>query len=342
MGKDLADIIVQPVFDKVKDYVSPDKKVGDTVGKSLTSAGGSGKSGIQLYSKEYFAACTLGGMIACGPTHSAVTPLDLVKVRRQVDPTMYKSNIQGWKTILKTPGDSIWMGLGATFIGYTLQGAGKYGFYEYFKYQYSNLLGPNIANEYKTGVYLAASASAEFLADIALCPFEAIKVRTQSTIPPYAKTVWEGWTKITAKEGVAGLYRGLVPLWFRQIPYTMVKFTTFEKTVEQIYKYLGKPVSSYTPLQQTGVSFLGGYIAGIFCAVISHPADVMVSKINNDKKAGESTGKALVRIGKSLGWTGIWSGLPIRIVMIGTLTGFQWLIYDSFKVSVGLPTTGGH
>ncbi len=28
--------------------------------------------------------------------------------------------------------------------------------------------------------------------------------------------------------------------------------------------------------------------------------------------------------------------------MIGTLTAFQWLIYDSFKVGLGLPTTGGH
>lgn len=29
-------------------------------------------------------------------------------------------------------------------------------------------------------------------------------------------------------------------------------------------------------------------------------------------------------------------GLPIRIVMIGTLTGAQWGIYDAFKVFVGL------
>lgn len=26
--------------------------------------------------------------------------------------------------------------------------------------------------------------------------------------------------------------------------------------------------------------------------------------------------------------------------MIGTLTALQWLIYDSFKVYMGLPTTG--
>jgi len=27
--------------------------------------------------------------------------------------------------------------------------------------------------------------------------------------------------------------------------------------------------------------------------------------------------------------------------MIGTLTGLQWWIYDSFKVAMGLATTGG-
>ena len=33
---------------------------------------------IELFSGSYFAACTMGGIIACGPTHTMVTPLDLV------------------------------------------------------------------------------------------------------------------------------------------------------------------------------------------------------------------------------------------------------------------------
>lgn len=139
-------------------------------------------------------------------------------------------------------------------------------------------------NANKTLVYLGASASAEFLADIALCPFEAVKVRMQTTLPPYASGLREGWSKITAKEGIGGLYKGLQPLWGRQIPYTMVKFATFESTVNAIYNSLGKPKESYNGLQQTGVSFLGGYIAGIGCAIISHPADVMVSKLNADRQ----------------------------------------------------------
>jgi len=96
----------------------------------------------------------------------------------------------------------------------------------------------------------------------------------------------------------------------------MCKFATFEKTVDGIYGFLGKPKASYNGLQQTGVSFLGGYIAGIACAVISHPADVMVSKLNSDRKKGESAGKAMGRIYGNIGFTGLWNGLPTRIVMI--------------------------
>lgn len=295
---------------------------------------------IELYSGEYFAACGLGGIIACGPTHTAVTPLDLVKTRRQVDNKLYKSNIDGWSKIYRAEGvRGVFFGWSPTFVGYCAQGGGKYGFYEVFKYLYGDKVFPNVN---KTVIFLGASASAEFLADIALCPFEAIKVRMQTTLPPFASTMREGMSKVIASEGFGGLYKGLYPLWARQIPYTMCKFATFETTVDKIYQSLGKPKAAYNGFQQTGVSFLGGYIAGIACALISHPADVMVSKLNSERKAGEGAGKAISRIYGNVGFMGLWNGLPVRIVMIGTLTAFQWLIYDSFKVAMGFPTTGGH
>lgn len=263
-----------------------------------------------------------------------------MKCRRQVDPHIYRSNLGAWRKIYHGEGlRGVFFGWSPTFIGYSFQGAGKYGFYEVFKYLYGDRMFPNMN---KTVVYLGASASAEFLADLALCPWEAIKVRMQTTLPPYAHNLREGWSKIVSKEGYSGLYKGLYPLWGRQIPYTMVKFATFESAVARIYKTLGKPKESFNALQQTGVSFLGGYIAGIGCAVVSHPADVMVSKLNSDRKAGEGALQAMTRIYGNIGFRGLWNGLPVRIVMIGTLTAFQWLIYDSFKVYLGLPTTGGH
>lgn len=52
------------------------------------------------------------------------------------------------------------------------------------------------------------------------------------------------------------------------------------------------------------------------------------------RTAGESGGKAMSRIYSNIGFRGLWNGLPVRIGMIGTLTAFQWLIYDSFKASI--------
>jgi solute carrier family 25 phosphate transporter 3 len=139
---------------------------------------------------------------ACGPTHTLVTPLDVVKTRRQVDPKIYTSNFAGWRRIYAKEGiRGIFFGWSPTFVGYSFQGAGKYGFYEVFKHLYGDKMFPNMN---KTMVYLGASATAEFLADIALCPWEAIKVRMQTTLPPYANNLREGWSRIVAKEGIAG------------------------------------------------------------------------------------------------------------------------------------------
>lgn len=80
--------------------------------------------------------------------------------------------------------------------------------------------------------------------------------------------------KISAEEGISGFYKGLVPLWLRQIPYTMMKFACFERTVELLYKYVvPKPRAECSKGEQLVVTFAAGYIAGVFCAVVSHPAD---------------------------------------------------------------------
>lgn len=265
---------------------------------------------------------------------------------------MYTGNFQAWGKIWKAEGfRGVYTGWSPTFFGYSAQGAFKYGGYEFFKKFYSDLAGAENAYKYKTTLYLTASASAEFIADIALCPFEAVKVRMQTTIPPAFKGTFDGISQVTAKEGFGGLYKGLYPLWGRQIPYTMMKFASFETIVEMIYQKLPGKKSDYSKAAQTGVSFVGGYLAGILCAIVSHPADVMVSKLNSERKAGEGAGAALSRIYGKIGFAGLWNGLPVRIVMIGmsrfprsiiqvgetllklgtigTLTGLQWMIYVS-------------
>lgn len=40
---------------------------------------------IKIFSPAYYAVCAVGGALSCGPTHTAVTPLDLVKCNMQVN-----------------------------------------------------------------------------------------------------------------------------------------------------------------------------------------------------------------------------------------------------------------
>lgn len=63
-----------------------------------------------------------------------------------------------------------------------------------------------IAYKWRTSLYLIASASAEFFADILLCPFEAVKVRIQ-TQPGWARTLREGMPKLHGEEGIMGYVR---------------------------------------------------------------------------------------------------------------------------------------
>jgi solute carrier family 25 (mitochondrial phosphate transporter), member 3 len=40
---------------------------------------------------SYYIKCMIGGAMACGLTHAGITPVDLVKCRKQIYPSEYKS-----------------------------------------------------------------------------------------------------------------------------------------------------------------------------------------------------------------------------------------------------------
>jgi len=291
---------------------------------------------------SYYEKCMVAGVLSCGLTHTAICPLDVVKCNMQTNPGKFKSLGQGLRTVIAEEGSAaIWKGWAPTLIGYSMQGFCKFGFYEIFKDLYSNLAGEEAAHKYRGLIYLAGSASAELIADVALCPMEMVKVKVQ-TSPA-------GTFPIRLAPAVAAMqarraetrfpFGSVVPLWSRQIPYTMAKFYFFEKTVEMFYTHVfTAPKESYGKPTQLGVTFASGYLAGVICAIVSHPADSLVSQLGK----AENKGKPIGQIAKEVGaYKLMTAGLGTRILMIGTLTGLQWWIYDTFKTTFGMGTTGG-
>jgi solute carrier family 25 (mitochondrial phosphate transporter), member 3 len=291
-----------------------------------------------IHDTSYYLKCMLGGVLSCGLTHTLVTPLDVAKCNMQANPLEYKSLGQALKKIMAEEGSgAIWKGWAPTLIGYSAQGCFKFGLYEFFKDFYSNLAGEENAYKYRGSIYLAGSASAEVFADVALCPMEMTKVKVQTSAPgTFPTELGAAVANMRANSATTKFpFGSVVPLWSRQVPYTMAKFYFFEKVVEFFYaNVFTEPKESYSKATQLGITFASGYSAGIICAVVSHPADTIVSKMG---KGGKTAGDIL----KELGPMGVWGGLGTRVLMIGTLTGLQWWIYDTFKTVMGMGTSGG-
>jgi len=290
----------------------------------------------------YYSKCMLGGALACGLTHAGITPLDVAKCNMQVNPAKYAGLGPSVKLLLKEEGaNGIWKGFGPTFVGYSLQGMFKYGLYEVFKDFYSNVAGEEASQKFKPAIWLTASASAEVFADIALCPLEMTKVKIQTSPTGTFPTAFGAAIREMSQTRAVTRYPfgSLVPLWSRQIPYTMAKFFFFEKIVQLFYTHVfTEPKESYGKPTQLGVTFSSGYLAGVVCAIVSHPADTLVSLLGKAENKGKSFGTIASETGLVTLAT---KGLGTRVIMIGTLTGFQWWIYDSFKTAMGMGTTGG-
>lgn len=96
-----------------------------------------------------------------------------------------------------------------------------------------------------------------------------------------------------------------------RIPYTMAKFVVYEKVVEAVYRKVDK--NTISDGAKTGINLGSGLIAGFAAALVSQPADTMLSVINKTQGApGESTVSRLVKIAKDLGIRGSYAGIGTR------------------------------
>ncbi|KHN94697.1 phosphate transport protein MIR1 [Metarhizium album ARSEF 1941] len=282
------------------------------------------------------------GALAATSTHAAATPIDVIKTRIQVDDAMKGLNmIRAARTIVAKEGSSALLtGFGPTAVGYLIQGGAKFAGYEFFKKQYIALAGgPEEAVGNRMGIYLGASATAEFFADILLCPLEATRIRLVSQ-RGYASGLASGFMRMAREEGFRGFYSGFVPLLFKQVPFAVGQFSVHEAVNEIIFRAMGpERKAKLTSLESTGVELTSGLAAGAAAAVFSHPADTLLSAIN--KGAGDKNHSATSRMFQLAREFGprrlLLTGLGPRLVMTCALVSGQFVIYARCKQLTGAP-----
>merc|ERR1719284_2069754 len=117
----------------------------------------------------------------------------------------------------------------------------------------------------------------------------------------------------------------------------MAKFAVQGRVSEDMYNSMGKTPAQLGALGNTGVALGSGVVAGVVAAIISHPADTLLSKMNKAGAGGDgSIPSRMMNVTKEMGVVNLCTtGLGARCVMIGTLTALQFGIFDSVMRSLG-------
>merc|ERR1719453_61877 len=117
----------------------------------------------------------------------------------------------------------------------------------------------------------------------------------------------------------------------------MAKFAVQGKAAEAICTSMNLDPATMGGMSTMGVALGSGVVAGVVAAIISHPADSLLSKVNKAGAGGD--GPMFTRLGNIVAETGLvklcTQGLAARCVMIGTLTAGQFGIFDIVMGAVG-------
>lgn len=110
----------------------------------------------------------------------------------------------------------------------------------------------------------------------------------------------------------------------------MATFLVYEKAIQTAYSVVDK--KELSSMGVTGINLGAGLVAGLAAAVVSQPADTMLSRINKEKAVrDESTTRRLFRIASELGLRGAYTGMQARAVMVSGMTAVQFGIYGDIK-----------
>uniref|UniRef100_A0A7S4FVH4 ADP,ATP carrier protein n=1 Tax=Eutreptiella gymnastica TaxID=73025 RepID=A0A7S4FVH4_9EUGL len=274
----------------------------------------------------------LCGCLACLVTHVVVQPLDMIKTRQQT--------VSRGEPFLKVATDmvtsdqfgSVLLAAASEAVGYACYGLVIYPSFELGKLWLAGQIGPVAADEYRVFLVLLASTFASSLGCVVTTPWEACKIRITAN-PYYADSLPGILQRIVTEEGPSGLWAGYFPLLSRNFLFTTSKFFVFDYFTDMVINMMpDMPPTVAFALTSTTLSLLKGALAGCFAAVVSQPADSILTRINeSDEQIGPIS--AIQAILKEQGPSGLYNGVFLRALWASAVISGQFVVYDSIKAA---------
>jgi len=278
----------------------------------------------------------LAGGICAAVSHLIPVPVDVVKTRKQIDPTLATATFgQATREILQKEGwPSLFVGAGPTFWGYFLEGAIKFGIYEVLKPTIKTLI------PIQSLAFVVSAAISGLAASLMVCPMEALRIRLVAE-PSYAKLGWvQGGCTMMKKEGVAPMAKSLLPMIYKQVPYTITKNVSFDLFTKLAYGTIFLNAASLSATQKVAIPLASAAMASMLSCISSQPGDMLLSVANAN--SGDRRTHDICRdiMRSERGFRGFFVGIKTRFLHVGIIVTLQLMIYDFVKRSCGIAATG--
>lgn len=292
----------------------------------------------------------LSGGICAAASHVIPVPIDTVKTRKQIDPAFARLDFfQAFRTIFQQEGPSgLLAGLGPTFFGYLLEGAIKFGVYEVLKpvvaQTLTNLAGLSIYLAFvdsRVAAFAISAAVSGVAASIMLCPMEALRIRRVADSQSGAGWMFTGY-QILRTEGVLALSKGMIPMLYKQVPYTVTKNVSFDFMTRYAYAaLLNWRGTAIGPGAKLAVPLAAAAVSSLLSCVTSQPGDMLLSLANansGDRRRTRDIAYDILQSERGVG--GFFVGMKTRFLHVGIIVTLQLFLYDFVKRLCGIASTG--
>ncbi|EDQ85660.1 uncharacterized protein MONBRDRAFT_34188 [Monosiga brevicollis MX1] len=253
-------------------------------------------------------------------------PTDVAKTRAQLNTAR---NTSMWSTlaqIARTDGPTgLYRGVLSPIVAEAPKRATKFAANDFFKPLLT--LEDGSLPGHRAGMAGALAGSVEAFVN---CPFETVKVRMQAkeSRQMYQSTM-DCSRQLLAKEGVAGLYRGIEPMVLRNAGWN----GTYFACIGLVRNLISKGENTNSKLQR----FVSGVIGGTLGVLVATPFDVVKSRMQNQQMASAGAVAtqyryaipSLVSILRTEGLAAIYKGLGPRMVRLGPGGGIMIVAYDA-------------
>ncbi|KAJ2799106.1 mitochondrial FAD carrier protein flx1 [Coemansia guatemalensis] len=227
------------------------------------------------------AASGVGGAVA---STAAFHPLDLVKIRLQVDTASHKEATMGRavraaRHVVSTDGiTGLYRGLGANLAGNSASWGLYFAWYTWIKDQMAGGRAAETASGVSTlsaGQHLVAGAAAGALTQCIANPLWVVKTRVCTTSRGEAgayRGLIDGLARLAAQEGLRGLYKGLAP-GLLGVAHGGLQFMAYEEMKKR--RAHGRRTDGFTSAEYAVMSSS----SKVFALAITYPSQVLRSRL---------------------------------------------------------------